>query len=126
MRDVGTAPATEQLDMTPSSTVHGGPYDAKRMAFEKILQPVFVAHERWGVCLNQAVHAWYAEMIVSTPTLHAFFGLTWNDPTHVKEAPMYHTVEERAEARVTGSLLVSPSLSGSVSHARVATLLCLN
>ena len=38
---------TKKLAMSPSSTVHGGQYDAKYVAFEYLLHAAFAAAEIW-------------------------------------------------------------------------------
>ena len=47
-------PSQEKLVMSPSSTVHGGQYDTKYMAFELLLRVAFVPDEIWGFMLEPA------------------------------------------------------------------------
>ena len=46
------------MDMSPSSTRHGGHYDDKYLLFGSILQAVFVGEIVWVflLCLNQPVN----------------------------------------------------------------------
>ena len=60
--------------MPPSSTVHGGQHDTKHVTFELLLRAAFVAHEIWGICLNQLVLVRGRVILSPVPDVSLFFG----------------------------------------------------